>query len=917
MKKIISPRFLPLLIVIIATTALGVSHIHQANAMDTNAKSSGANNDYSCLPSLDIVKVQRNSENTGSSLYNDDCREAETRPNANGDEFDANQQFFRESDFEILQSAWIPEDDMVKIKEQPITSPEMKELVAGDPDIGPVAILYYGGFGDGFGGAVAIIVLENPEKAAELFFLEIGRETTSFAEWTPDTGVLGLGEYARYLLYKNTFIATVGGATREHMEDTLSSWTLKMENAAEVVVDTALERMGKTMPEQKEEPASAEYIIIPEDATILGKGKIEFKVEREVNGERMPADDVKVGWHTTKHESVSVFAPNKVVGKIDLNSGVFETMGLGKCTVVAIIDSADGSQNIEREVNVRCPTGEEAVISLSDRLDELKKLYMKETKWGPIYRNRGQECVWEKGKKALGASAALTTRLVTVPVKGLLEAVGVDANIDKEFSTFPGSTNNLIANFGGGKAYDNYNCDGCQLNCLQWLDNEVKQNPDRCYLLDGLQWGPIWGSGSGHYGVVVFPEGSNWEETGTVFDAWPGQSPETFTIQEWAKLFPVVAGDSDHKDYKGKFATTTPAEISKALSRKSLFWKAWDGDPLPQTPFFGTSLHPLYRSSGYVMCPVNLLITDSEGRQSGITEDGFWIFDIPDCLIVNNPDSNDDNNWYFELDSRVASEYDLEITALQDGDFELITTNYNDKSLSYYPKQSITRDQKAKVAIDLENSRGSLSMPDGTIVKPEKYPLVVPKPTLVFRSSNTVNDAQVNVPIFLEQIDEPIGNLDMTLSYDSAVLRPLEISKGSLATESMIEYNILEGEIKISLIDNVGFSGHGSIVYVACEVIGKENSSTSLTIDRVVANSALDYASIDISTSDGILEVIGLEDCKGDFNGDGQMTAFDALCALKMEDGDLALDLILDVAGDGKVTERDAAIILENSVQMD
>jgi hypothetical protein len=157
----------------------------------------------------------------------------------------------------------------------------------------------------------------------------------------------------------------------------------------------------------------------------------------------------------------------------------------------------------------------------------------------------------------------------------------------------------------------------------------------------------------------------------------------------------------------------------------------------------------------------------------------------------------------------------------------------------------------------------------------------------------------------------------MTLTYDPAVLRPLEVSKGSLAMDSMIEYNILDGEIKISLIDNVGFSEHGSIVYVACEVIGEENSSTPLTIDRVAANSALDYASIDISTSDGILEVIGIEDCKGDFNGDGQMTAFDALCALKMEEGELALDLILDVNGDGKVTERDAAIILENSVKMD
>ena len=49
---------------------------------------------------------------------------------------------------------------------------------------------------------------------------------------------------------------------------------------------------------------------------------------------------------------------------------------------------------------------------------------------------------------------------------------------------------------------------------------------------------------------------------------------------------------------------------------------------------------------------------------------------------------------------------------------------------------------------------------------------------------------------------------------------------------------------------------------------------------------------------------------QGDGNGDGLVTAFDALLALKMASNLLAADLALDINNDGKITIDDARTIL-------
>ena len=65
-----------------------------------------------------------------------------------------------------------------------------------------------------------------------------------------------------------------------------------------------------------------------------------------------------------------------------------------------------------------------------------------------------------------------------------------------------------------------------------------------------------------------------------------------------------------------------------------------------------------------------------------------------------------------------------------------------------------------------------------------------------------------------------------------------------------------------------------------------------------------------IGTQDGIFTVSTGEENRGDYDGDGKLTALDALAALQMAVGKRAEDLIMDVNDDGKVTSLDAREIL-------
>ncbi|MDD5095009.1 MAG: cohesin domain-containing protein [Dehalococcoidia bacterium] len=198
---------------------------------------------------------------------------------------------------------------------------------------------------------------------------------------------------------------------------------------------------------------------------------------------------------------------------------------------------------------------------------------------------------------------------------------------------------------------------------------------------------------------------------------------------------------------------------------------------------------------------------------------------------------------------------------------------------------------------------------------PTSTPSVAGGATLVFESRSGQNGTTVQIPVMLRGATASIGNMDLILSYDPSVLKAIGVVKGGLAGNSLFDSNIIDGTIRIGLADQEGFIADGSVVYARFEIIGAEGEVSILEIDDVLANRAGDLGIMEMKTITGLFTVLGSEDVlRGDCDGDGEISAVDALCALQMAVGKRAEDLALDVSDDGKVTSLDARRILQMAI---
>jgi hypothetical protein len=188
---------------------------------------------------------------------------------------------------------------------------------------------------------------------------------------------------------------------------------------------------------------------------------------------------------------------------------------------------------------------------------------------------------------------------------------------------------------------------------------------------------------------------------------------------------------------------------------------------------------------------------------------------------------------------------------------------------------------------------------------------------LIFESRRKPGGSTVQIPLTLKGIQEKIGNMDITLDYDPSVLDAKEASKGMLTSDSIFDFNILDGTVKISLADKEGFSGDGSIAYIIFDVIGAKGSESNLRIKSLSVNKAIDMTPMNILTKDGLFVVSSIEESLGDCTGEGEITAADALCALQMSVGKKTEDMVMDVNGDRKVSSLDARKILRSSAGLE
>jgi hypothetical protein len=88
--------------------------------------------------------------------------------------------------------------------------------------------------------------------------------------------------------------------------------------------------------------------------------------------------------------------------------------------------------------------------------------------------------------------------------------------------------------------------------------------------------------------------------------------------------------------------------------------------------------------------------------------------------------------------------------------------------------------------------------------------------------------AKATIPISVAGASN-LGAMDVTISYDPAVLKFSKAELGELSTNGIVEGNEVQpGVAKISFADTKGISGDGTLLLVTFEVVGAKGASTAL-----------------------------------------------------------------------------------------
>ncbi len=127
-------------------------------------------------------------------------------------------------------------------------------------------------------------------------------------------------------------------------------------------------------------------------------------------------------------------------------------------------------------------------------------------------------------------------------------------------------------------------------------------------------------------------------------------------------------------------------------------------------------------------------------------------------------------------------------------------------------------------------------------------------------------------------------------------------------TEESFSYDTeTAGQVRFGVAVTKGAGSGGTAAVVEFQVIAVEGSLSPLTIsDALMIHSTGGELTVELVSAEF---KVGAK-IQGDGNGDGLVTALDALLALKMASNLLVPELSLDINHDGKITIEDARRIL-------
>jgi hypothetical protein len=158
-----------------------------------------------------------------------------------------------------------------------------------------------------------------------------------------------------------------------------------------------------------------------------------------------------------------------------------------------------------------------------------------------------------------------------------------------------------------------------------------------------------------------------------------------------------------------------------------------------------------------------------------------------------------------------------------------------------------------------------------------------------------------------------VANINFTAGYNGAVVNTEgDPMKGNLLGDALFSANVKDaGLVRLGFAQTKGLSGTGTVAYVPFRAVGKAGDRTPIHLEVSTINTPGGTALV-IAKIDGSITIAGPDGLvPGDCDGDGQLTAMDAKCALDMSVKLIPEKANMDMDGDGQVTSRDATIILQ------
>lgn len=160
-----------------------------------------------------------------------------------------------------------------------------------------------------------------------------------------------------------------------------------------------------------------------------------------------------------------------------------------------------------------------------------------------------------------------------------------------------------------------------------------------------------------------------------------------------------------------------------------------------------------------------------------------------------------------------------------------------------------------------------------------------------------------------------IANMNFDALFEESVARPVgKAIQGGLISGMRFENNTAQqGKIRVGFAAETGTTGTGSVAYVEFRAYGRPGDRTPVTLNVTTANHP-DGRVPSIEEVAGEILIVGDDGFQpGDTDGNGIIDERDAGDALKMSVDLIPTDMRADFDQDGRVTSRDAALIMQQA----